>query len=345
MDLLDRYLQAVKKHLPWQRQDDIIAELRANLEAQVEDKEAALGRPLTAAEAEEWLKQVGPPMQMAARYQPQQYLIGPAVFPTYWLVLKLASTWAMVIYTIASAVQIATERPNMTAVVEKLVSAPGILMTTAAWVTLIFAAVEYTVRRNPAKYGPLAGFSADWAPSTLPPVEAELASGKKRRSFASAVAEVIFGFLFLCWLLLVPEHPYLLIGPGVAYTRVSPFQLAPVIVQFYWWVVAVNVLQVGWRLVALWRGAWQQIQPLQSIALKAFGLIPIVILLSVRDHVWVLLKNPEMDAARYGEAVVSINKAIYLGLVFVGAIAVLELVFAIGRAGVDFYRKGAVGTQ
>lgn len=51
MELLDRYLQAVKKHLPLQRQDDIIAELKANLEAQLEDKEGALGRPLSKAEA------------------------------------------------------------------------------------------------------------------------------------------------------------------------------------------------------------------------------------------------------------------------------------------------------
>jgi hypothetical protein len=100
MELLDRYLQAVKKHLPWQRQDDIIAELRANLEAQLEDKEAELGRPLTKAEAEEWLKQLGAPMQMAARYQPQQYLIGPTVFPIYWYVLKMATAWCMIIYTI-----------------------------------------------------------------------------------------------------------------------------------------------------------------------------------------------------------------------------------------------------
>ena len=43
MELLDRYLNAVRRHLPWLRQDDIIAELRANLEAQLEDKEAAAG--------------------------------------------------------------------------------------------------------------------------------------------------------------------------------------------------------------------------------------------------------------------------------------------------------------
>ncbi|HEY1901143.1 MAG TPA: hypothetical protein VGG56_01855 [Terracidiphilus sp.] len=53
MEFLDRYLEAVKKHLPWQRQDDILAELRANLESQLEEKEEALGRPLTQAEAED----------------------------------------------------------------------------------------------------------------------------------------------------------------------------------------------------------------------------------------------------------------------------------------------------
>ena len=66
MELLDRYVEAVRKHLPWQRQDDIIAELRANLEAQLEEKEAALGRPLTRPEAEAWLNQLGSPMLMAA---------------------------------------------------------------------------------------------------------------------------------------------------------------------------------------------------------------------------------------------------------------------------------------
>jgi len=61
MELLDRYLQAVKKFLPSRRQDDIIAELRANMESQLEDKEAELARPLTATEAGDWLKQMGAP--------------------------------------------------------------------------------------------------------------------------------------------------------------------------------------------------------------------------------------------------------------------------------------------
>ena len=102
-------LQAVKRHLPWERQDDIIAELRANLEAQLEDKEAELGRPLTKEEAEQWLKQMGAPIQVAARYQRQQYLIGPALFPTYSYVLKLALFWLTAIYVIARVVTVAAQ--------------------------------------------------------------------------------------------------------------------------------------------------------------------------------------------------------------------------------------------
>src|SRR5271165_7025450 len=106
MELLDRYLEAVRRHLPWKRQDDIIAELRANLEAQAEEREASLGRPITEAEAQEWVRHLGPPFLMAARYGPQQYLIGPGLYPTFRYVLRLGLTWCFIIYCIASAVDI-----------------------------------------------------------------------------------------------------------------------------------------------------------------------------------------------------------------------------------------------
>ena len=83
MELLDRYLQAVKKYLPTRRQDDIIAELRANMESQIEDKESELGRPLTQGEMEDLLRKMGSPLKVASRYQSQQYLIGPTFFPMY----------------------------------------------------------------------------------------------------------------------------------------------------------------------------------------------------------------------------------------------------------------------
>ncbi|MBA2286372.1 MAG: hypothetical protein H0W02_12895, partial [Ktedonobacteraceae bacterium] len=54
-------MRAVKTYLPRAQQDDIVKELSANLYAQMEDREAELGRHLTEAEDEELLKQHGHP--------------------------------------------------------------------------------------------------------------------------------------------------------------------------------------------------------------------------------------------------------------------------------------------
>jgi hypothetical protein len=350
MELLDRYLEAVKKHLPWQRQDDIIAELRANLESQLEEKEAELGRPLTSAEAEEWIKQLGAPLQMAARFKPQQYLIGPTVFPIYTTVLKIAVTWAMIIYSIASVALICTGTPSLSAVVEALVRVPGILMTTAAWVTLIFAALEFAVAQNYIKFPAMVAPSAGWSPGALPPLQMDTTNGKKPRSFAQAVAEAVFSFLLLIWLLLLPKHPWLLFGPGAAFLDTwdghpSPFQLAPVWVQFYWWVVAPSVLQVGWRCVDLLRGTWQKRRPILHLVMRSVGLIPLLLLLTVRDHALVLLKNPALDQARYGVTVDAMNRGANIVLSFICAIAVLQLAWDLGKMSLNAWRKREAAMQ
>lgn len=89
MEILDRYLKAVKFWLPSEQKQDIIAELSEDIRSQIDDKESELGRPLNEAEVDAILKQGGPPMLVAQRYLPPRYLIGPALFPMYWFVLRL----------------------------------------------------------------------------------------------------------------------------------------------------------------------------------------------------------------------------------------------------------------
>jgi hypothetical protein len=348
MELLDRYLQAVKKHLPWQRQDDIIAELKANLEAQLEDKEAALGRPLTKAEAEEWLKQFGHPIQAAARYQPQRSLIGPALFPFYWYVLGIALFWATVIYAIVTVVLVATQTPGGVDALGFVLRLPGLWMTAAAWVTLIFAIIEYAAARCPGKFPMLAPPSTNWSPADLPPLQPEFAGGKKPRSFAGAVTEVIFGFLFLMWWLLIPKYPYLLIGPGVFYIDdwghvAAPFHWAPVWHAVYWWVLALHVVRLGWQCLDLKFGRWQRPRTVQQIAMSALGLIPLGILLAAPGQMYFTLRHPEEDAARFGAALQSINLAIHWCAVVICVISVVTVVVGLGRMGLEAYRKRVAG--
>jgi hypothetical protein len=347
MELLDRYLQAVKRHLPWQRQDDIIAELRANLEAQLEDKEAELGRPLTKEEAEQWLKQMGSPIQVAARYQRQQYLIGPALFPTYSYVLKLVLTWATVIYAIANALTIAVGNQGGEAVLRAALRLPWIWIINGAITTLIFVIIEQLSARFPEKFGALAPMAnsmagpmtAQWSPLELPPTGAGDSDWAKPRSFTKALLQVLSGGLFLAYVLLVPHYPFLLFGPGAWYLKSLPYQLAPVWWTFYWWLVAMNAFELTWKTVDLARGAWQRSKNrAKHLAMHALSLIPLSVLLLAPNHTLFLLKNPA-DAAKLGATLAAANKGVLQALAVAFAVVVLQLVWGIVRESLEAYRR------
>ena len=348
MELLDRYLQAVRKHLPAKRQNDILAELRVNLEAQLEDKQEELGRPLTCEEAVTWLKQVGPPIQVAGRYQPVQYLIGPGTFPAYWYVVRLALGWSALIYaivcvvTIFSSVQSADASLNAGELfgqaVGDLVRLPFVLMTVAGWVTLAFAAFELAAAHGWIKGSVLTGWQAEWNPRTLPPIELT-PTGEQVRSYAKAVAEVIFGFLLIAWLLLIPHHPWVLMGPGAAILESQPYKLAPVWWTFYWLVIALNVVQLAWKCIELDRGTWQQRQPLRHVVEKALGLAPTIAMLVQPDRMYLLMKNPAEDVARYWTTLATINQWVFRGFLIILAIGILQLLSDLAKLGAETWRR------
>jgi hypothetical protein len=93
MDILDRYLQAVRFWLPRAQQDDIIAELSEDMHSEIEEQESKLGRTLNESEMAAILKKRGRPLLVANRYRPQQYLylVGPALFPAYRFVLIIVA--------------------------------------------------------------------------------------------------------------------------------------------------------------------------------------------------------------------------------------------------------------
>ena len=339
MELLDRYLQAIKKHLPQKRQDDILAELRANMESQLEDKEEQLGRPLTQGEAEDWLRSMGSPILVASRYRPQQYLIGPTLFPIYLYVVRVALLWAAGIYASVNLILIAFSAPGASSAAEALLRAPGVLITVAGWVTIVFVAFEYLATHHPEKCPPIPGLVGAWSPSSLPPLEEPTPSGRKPRSYAHALAEVIFSFLVLVWLLLIPGNPFLLMGPGVVLLKSGPFQLAPAWWTFYWWIVALNAVQLAWRIVDLLRSAWQYPLEIQHVVFKIFGLVPVGLMLAVRDRTYVLLRNPEVNQAHYGTVLDSINKSVYWGLIAVGIIASAQLIVDIAKMVLRAHRQ------
>lgn len=104
MELLDRYIRMLQFFLPRAQRDDIARELSEEIHAEALDKQAALRRPLTSDEQAAILGPYGHPLLAAARYRPQQHLVGPIVFPYYWLALKVVLGLVLAGHLIASIV-------------------------------------------------------------------------------------------------------------------------------------------------------------------------------------------------------------------------------------------------
>src|SRR5467141_2759022 len=102
MDLVERYLQAVKVWLPAKQRADIIAELAEDIRSEIEEKESGLGRKLDQAEVEALLQRRGRPIVAAGRFRPQRSLIGPALFPIYATVLRILAIPYLMMWTVRS---------------------------------------------------------------------------------------------------------------------------------------------------------------------------------------------------------------------------------------------------
>jgi len=146
MNLIDRYVTEVGKHLPRKNRLDIEAELRSTLEDMLEDRSQQTGRPADEALTEELLQEYGSPRKVAATYQTHPYLIGPRMFPIYTLVLRIvlfAVTLGLSIATIVSVVNSNLTSPELLKelgqFIANLVSA---LLAAFGNVTLIFAILE-----------------------------------------------------------------------------------------------------------------------------------------------------------------------------------------------------------
>lgn len=88
MNLIDKYIVAVGKHLPRKNRGDIEAEIRSTLEDMLEERKQAEG-PASEAEMAALLKEYGSPREVAAKYKSHQYLIGPGLFPLFEMIARI----------------------------------------------------------------------------------------------------------------------------------------------------------------------------------------------------------------------------------------------------------------
>ncbi len=93
MDLLDKYIAEIGKHLPRKGRADIEAEIRSTLEDMLEERNQASAKDGSSPKGEEeviaLLKEYGEPRKVAESYNGPRYLISSRLYPTFELVTKI----------------------------------------------------------------------------------------------------------------------------------------------------------------------------------------------------------------------------------------------------------------
>jgi hypothetical protein len=260
MDLVERYLQAVRHWLPTRQAHDIIAELSEDIQSQIDERQAALGRPLTDTEVEAMLVERGRPMLVASRYLPQESLIGPELFPVYRFVLKI--------------VLLCSGAPAVLALVSLIVFGPGSpgdgprpwlaylgplwgtfissAFIAASTVTLLFAVLDRLKDR--------AGLLDAWQPGKLPPVR-----DPSHISRASSSIEVAANLIFLVWCAAYLGTQRLIDVPELRVTA------APQWMWFYWGFVAMTLANIAFSCYNLVRPRWTMRRAALRLVIDAAG--------------------------------------------------------------------------
>ncbi len=196
MDLMDRYLQAVRFWLPKDKQDDIVAELSEDLRCQIEEAEAKAGRPLQDAEIGELLRKAGNPLKVAGQYLAQGPLLDPALAMIFRFVVKVVLVWVLLpLFILVSLPAAFMSRHPFTGVLGAASSCAFSAIFALGCITLVFLLVNHAQAGAAGDWGP-------WDPFKLPPVARKGNGRLIPRS--QSIAEIIFGLLFAAWWTEIP---------------------------------------------------------------------------------------------------------------------------------------------
>jgi hypothetical protein len=308
MDVLERYLQAVKFFLPAKARDDIASELSQNLLAQIEDREAELERPLTQAELSELLRQHGHPVVVASRYRQGQALIGGVFFPAYLFVLQVGLAICALVSVVFAVATTAFEGNAAEHVIAAILAFPGRAVVVFGWITIVFAIAE--------RAGLHVRLTRSWDPLALPKVVPD----DRVLSRSRAVLELVALLLGVVWLLAMTQSPSWLLGPAS-----SSMELAPIWKVAFPPILASTLATAALQATNLARPYWTPTRAKLRLLTQVASLGVIALLLSAGTWLVPAAALPAAEAASVQSLVEVINTSVFIGLVVAGLITLLDM--------------------
>ena len=315
--LLDRYLLAVKRELTGKEREDIIAEIESYVFDHLEES-LPKTKEVNESQMESVLKEMGAPRKVAAQYSLQCYLIGPRLFPVYFLVLKIVVAVVIGALTLSTIITAVTGETviGWLAILEYLGAIWSGMLSTAGSITLVFAIIERAAQSKPIKE---IEELQELKLSDLP----ELPEEEKEVSRVGTTIEITLGVIGLAFFTYIQTTgglvPYF-INPGTEMQSVRLF--TDNFVQFIPVILALGGLEVARNITLLAQGHhssltnwWHILAESASVVMMAFLIssLPLITLGAFQD----IFGN---DSFAQLESLANMGLAIAMGLGIFGNI-------------------------
>jgi hypothetical protein len=302
MNLIDKYIAEIGKHLPRRNRADIEAEIRSTLEDMLDERMQASGAkgPLDEAIVMQLLKEYGSPREVAATYYPHQhqYLIGPRLFPIFERVVRIV----LAIVAGASVIGLGV------GLAETGLAGPEFVSTLGEWagglfsgliaafgnIVLVFAIMERTQAAKEFEKE-FAKESKAWDPNEL-----KSEPDPDRIDIADHIATVIFTFLGLVVLNLYPSLFAIRFFSNGTWTTIPI--LTEAFFRFLPWINTMGLLQIVFNGYMLSQRDWKPATRILGILVDIAGMVLAVVILrtpgilSIASEAWGALGDPEAAA-------------------------------------------------
>ena len=259
-ELVERYVHQVGRYLPNKEREEIQAELRSQIQDQLDDRYE--GAP-TQADVAAVLKELGDPRRIAASYGGEQYLVGPDLYPVMMMVLRRG--WVIVppVAVLVHLLAVLFGNESGTLIDLLLQAAAGAFQATAIFtgiVVLIFAILQHSGESLDEITGNDKGFDPLALPEVNDPAEVDR-------------FESIFGMAFGVFALMVMIYFLRVGGLTLQFNLGEPVNVIPVPKPWLVGLIAIGAAQMVLQLVALLRGRWNVALWLVNKALDLVGAV------------------------------------------------------------------------
>lgn len=238
MELIKRYVYAVTQKLPEQQRADIEKELTSLIEDMLDVR--TQGAEVREKDVEEVLLELGEPAELAARYRgKERYLISPERFDSYVSVLKVVLLSVLIGITVVSVIEFFMEPDQFVKqFAEYLVTLLTVSIQGFAWVTIIFAILEY---KGDVDSDNKVNANKLWKPVDLPSIPDARTRIKASEPILGIIFSILFLVLFTFAIDLVGLHRY----TGGQSTTVPVFdeEVFRRYVPFIWLITAIAILR------------------------------------------------------------------------------------------------------